>query len=86
MEVNVQTSALVRLLVLSLSHQSVEFLKCGSVLCIPGSLSPGCVLGVYVRNVLNVWNVKERIERIGGRGQMRDVKGLWHLLTAEAVN
>ena len=64
----------------------MEFLKCGSVLCIPGSLSPGCVLGVYVRNVLNVWNVKERIERIGGRGQMGDVKGLWHLLTAEAVN
>ena len=64
----------------------MEFLKCGSVLCIPGSLSPGCVLGVYVRNVLNVWNVKERIECIADRGQMRDVKGLWHLLTAEAVN
>ena len=64
----------------------MEFLKCGSVLCIPGSLSPGCVLGVYVRNVLNVWNVKERIECTGDRGQMGDVKGLWHLLAAGELN
>ena len=78
-----QTSALVRVLYFLFRISLLEFLKCGSVLCIPGSLSPGCVLGVYVRNVLNVWNVKERI---GGRGQMGDVKGLWHLLTAEAVN
>ena len=80
-----QPSALVRVLYF-VFRISLEFLKCGSVLCIPGSLSPGCVLGVYVRNVLNVWNFKERIECTGGREQMGDVIGLWHLLTAEAVN
>ena len=81
-----QTFALVRLLYFLFRISLLEFLKRGGVLCIPGSLSPGCVLGVYVRNVLNVWNVKERIECKGGREQMGDVKGLWHLLTAEAVN
>ena len=71
-----QTSALVRVLYFLFRISLLEFLKCGSVLCIPGSLSPGCVLGVYVRNVLNVWNVKERIECTGGREQMGDVKSL----------
>ena len=65
-----QTSALVRVLYF-VFRISLEFLKCGSVLCIPGSLSPGCVLGVYVRNVLNVWNVNEhrvhRRQRTDGR-------------------